>query len=266
MVPWQCSITPFTKTLPCVWSGRLRRTCVCECVCHSYGDTLLVIGFAFSSFSTFLAPLSGAATISMWFAHLLLFLSSSSSCVCVCVCAHMLSVDMLFCCFSLSRPVWLEDPTSRPPPWPLRFVVSPPGFGQNPSVLTSVALSVHEGLCMCGWATSRIFNPSPSHTVLQLWLIQGGGRKKWQWACAQTRAHVQVVLCGLLFCSLCLSDERIPFFMSFHVIHKSYSSLGVEGGAKINKNHYVVRFNFLPWAAELKKVFLESCHPSSSSN
>ena len=52
---------------------------MCECVCHSYGDTLLVIGFAFSSFSTFLAPLSGAATISMWFAHLLLFLSSSSS-------------------------------------------------------------------------------------------------------------------------------------------------------------------------------------------
>lgn len=74
--------------------------------------------------------------------------------------------------------------------------------------------------------------------------------------------RVQVLFFRLLFGSLCLLEERIPFFRLFmwcrnHSLHWVFYC---ENKTK----QYVARLN-LPWAAELKEAFLGSSHPSSSS-
>lgn len=51
---------------------------------------------------------------------------------------------------------------------------------------------------VCGRATSRISNPSPSHTVLQLWLIQGGGRDN-QGLMTDWCVCVCVYTCGYIY-------------------------------------------------------------------
>lgn len=175
-------------------------------------------------------------------------------CVCACSCVKCRHVTLLLLFVSSCLP-WRSN-LQTPAPASSVCRHSSRFWSDIPSVLTSVALNVHEGLCMCGWATSRIFNPSPSHTVLQLWLIQGGGRKKWRWACAQTHARAGTFLLTPFWLLMFVRWEN-SCFLSFHVMHKSYSSLGVLLWKKKDKATM--------FAAELKEALLESSHPSSSS-